>query len=137
MLALSRRFYTVLVDGDDLNEPIADSVRSILDGHIVLSRALANKNHYPSIDVLASISRLMSEIVSKEHKEKASLARDMLSTYKNSEDLINIGAYVKGSNKKIDMAMLYYDKIISYLRQRVDESSSFDESVDKLQKIFS
>ncbi|MBV4438877.1 flagellar protein export ATPase FliI [Clostridium tyrobutyricum] len=130
-------FYTVLVDGDDLNEPIADSVRSILDGHIVLSRALANKNHYPSIDVLASISRLMSEIVSKEHKEKASLARDMLSTYKNSEDLINIGAYVKGSNKKIDMAMLYYDKIISYLRQRVDESSSFDESVDKLQKIFS
>lgn len=130
-------FYTVLVDGDDLNEPIADSVRSILDGHIVLSRALANKNHYPSIDVLASISRLMSEIVSKEHKEKASLARDMLSTYKNSEDLINIGAYVKGSNKKIDMAMLYYDKIISYLRQGVDESSSFDESVDKLQKIFS
>lgn len=130
-------FYTVLVDGDDLNEPIADSVRSILDGHIVLSRALANKNHYPSIDVLASISRLMSEIASKEHKEKASLARDMLSTYKNSEDLINIGAYVKGSNKKIDMAMLYYDKIISYLRQRVDESSSFDESVDKLQKIFS
>ena len=130
-------FYTVLVDGDDLNEPIADSVRSILDGHIVLSRALANKNHYPSIDVLASISRLMSEIASKEHNEKASLARDMLSTYKNSEDLINIGAYVKGSNKKIDMAMLYYDKIISYLRQRVDESSSFDESVDKLQKIFS
>lgn len=130
-------FYTVLVDGDDLNEPIADSVRSILDGHIVLSRTLANKNHYPSIDVLASISRLMSEIASKEHKEKASLARDMLSTYKNSEDLINIGAYVKGSNKKIDMAMLYYDKIISYLRQGVDESSSFDESVDKLQKIFS
>lgn len=129
-------FYTVLVDGDDLNEPIADAARSILDGHIVLSRALANKNHYPAIDVLASISRLMSEITTGEHKKKASFARDLLSTYKKSEDLINIGAYVKGSNKKIDMAIKYYDRIISYLRQNVDESSSFAESVNTLEKMF-
>lgn len=129
-------FYTVLVDGDDLNEPIADAVRGILDGHIVLSRALANKNHYPAIDVLASISRLMSEVAESEHKKDASLARDMLSTYKNSEDLINIGAYVKGSNKKIDKAIVYYDKIISYLKQGMSESSSFKESVEELKKIF-
>ncbi|WP_446897153.1 flagellar protein export ATPase FliI [Clostridium sp. LBM24168] len=130
-------FYTVLVDGDDLNEPIADSVRSILDGHIVLSRELANRNHYPSIDVLASISRLMSEIVTKEHREKASFARDMLSTYRNSEDLINIGAYVKGSNKKIDMAIGCHDNIINYLKQGIDENSSFEESVNGLEDMFS
>jgi flagellum-specific ATP synthase len=129
-------FYTVLVDGDDLNEPIADSVRSILDGHIVLSRELANKNHYPSIDVLSSVSRLMSEIVTKKHRENASFGRDMLSTYKNSEDLINIGAYVKGSNKKIDMAIKYHDEIVNYLKQGMDESSSFNESVNALYKMF-
>ncbi|OBR94974.1 MULTISPECIES: flagellar protein export ATPase FliI [Clostridium] len=129
-------FYTVLVDGDDLNEPIADAVRGILDGHIVLSRSLANKNHYPAIDVLASISRLMSEIAESDHKKKASFARDMLSTYKNSEDLINIGAYVKGSSEKIDKAVAYYDKIIAYLKQDVNESSSFKESVEGLKKIF-
>jgi len=129
-------FYTVLVDGDDLNEPIADAVRGILDGHIVLSRSLANKNHYPAIDVLASISRLMSEIAESDHKKNASFARDMLSTYKNSEDLINIGAYVKGSSEKIDMAVAYYDKIIAYLKQGVNESSSFKESVEGLKKIF-
>lgn len=129
-------FYTVLVDGDDLNEPIADAVRGILDGHIVLSRSLANKNHYPSIDVLASISRLMSEIVTKEHKEKASFARDMLSTYKNSEDLINIGAYVKGSSKKIDKAIACHENIIDFLRQGMDENSSFEESVNLLEMMF-
>lgn len=129
-------FYTVLVDGDDLNEPIADAVRGILDGHIVLSRTLANKNHYPAIDVLASISRLMSEIAESDHKKNASFARDMLSTYKNSEDLINIGAYVKGSSEKIDKAVAYYDKIIAYLKQDVNEKSSFKESVEGLKKIF-
>ncbi|RMD04296.1 flagellar protein export ATPase FliI [Clostridium autoethanogenum] len=129
-------FYTVLVDGDDLNEPIADAVRGILDGHIVLSRSLANKNHYPAIDVLASISRLMSEIAESDHKKKASFARDMLSTYKNSEDLINIGAYVKGSSEKIDKAVAYYDKIVAYLKQDVNEKSSFKESVEGLKKIF-
>lgn len=130
-------FYTVLVDGDDFNEPIADAVRSILDGHIVLSRALAAKNHYPSIDVLSSISRLMSEIAEKEHKSAASLARDLLATYKDSEDLINIGAYVKGSNKKVDMAINYIDALNSFLRQPVDDHTAFGETVNRLKGIFS
>ena len=92
-------FYTVLVDGDDFNEPIADAVRGILDGHIVLSRALAHKNHYPAIDILNSISRLMPSIATDIHKEASSMGRDLLATYKDAEDLINLGAYVKGSNK--------------------------------------
>lgn len=92
-------FYTVLVDGDDFNEPIADTTRGILDGHIVLSRDLANKNHYPSIDVLNSLSRLMNEIASKEDIKIASFARDMLAEYREAEDLINIGAYASGTNK--------------------------------------
>lgn len=129
-------FYTVLVDGDDLNEPIADAVRGILDGHIVLSRSLANKNHYPAIDVLSSISRLMSEITEKSHKKSASFARDMLSVYKNSEDLINIGAYIRGNNPNIDMAINYYDGIINYLKQSMDEYSSFDNSINRLTGMF-
>lgn len=129
-------FYTVLVDGDDFNEPIADAVRGILDGHIVLSRDLAHQNHYPAIDVLNSVSRLMSAIASKEHKEAASKARDLLATYKNSEDLINIGAYVKGSNKKIDLAVKYYDQIISFLRQGINEKSDFDQSINNLITMF-
>ncbi|WP_129582125.1 flagellar protein export ATPase FliI [Clostridium niameyense] len=129
-------FYTVLVDGDDFNEPIADAVRGILDGHIVLSRSLASKNHYPAIDVLSSVSRLMSEVASKEHKKIAGVARDLLATYKNSEDLINIGAYVKGSNKKVDMAMQYYDSIISFLKQGMKEHYSFEETVNILESIF-
>lgn len=129
-------FYTVLVDGDDLNEPIADAVRGILDGHIVLSRSLANKNHYPAIDILSSISRLMSEITEKSHKKSASFARDMLSVYKNSEDLINIGAYIRGNNPNIDMAINYYDSIINYLKQSMDEYSSFDNSINRLTGMF-
>lgn len=101
-------FYTVLVDGDDFNEPIADTTRGILDGHIVLSRDLANKNHYPSIDVLNSLSRLMNEIASKEDIKIASFARDMLAEYREAEDLINIGAYASGTNKKIDEAIYYH-----------------------------
>ncbi|WP_244834835.1 flagellar protein export ATPase FliI [Clostridium sp. BJN0001] len=129
-------FYTVLVDGDDFNEPIADAVRGILDGHIVLSRDLAHKNHYPAIDVLNSVSRLMSSIASKEHKEAASIGRDLLATYKDSEDLINIGAYVKGSNKKIDQAIKYNDVINKFLCQKVDEKTSFDETEAKLKGMF-
>lgn len=129
-------FYTVLVDGDDFNEPIADAVRGILDGHIVLSRDLAAKNHYPSIDVLSSISRLMSEVAEDDHKKTASFARDLLSTYKNSEDLINIGAYVKGSNKKVDTSIQYYDDIIGYLKQGIKEHTAFSESVASLKGIF-
>jgi len=129
-------FYTVLVDGDDFNEPIADAVRGILDGHIVLSRDLAHKNHYPAIDTLNSVSRLMSQIAPKEHKEAASMARDLLATYKDSEDLINIGAYVKGSNKKIDMAINYNDALNDFLCQGIDEKSSFEVTEDALISMF-
>ena len=125
-------FYTVLVDGDDFNEPIADAVRGILDGHIVLSRALAHKNQYPAIDILNSVSRLMPEIADEAHKNAASQLRDLLSTYKNSEDLINIGAYVKGSNPKVDMAIKYYDHIINYLRQGIKEHTSFEDAKNRL-----
>ena len=129
-------FYTVLVDGDDFNEPIADAVRGILDGHIVLSRSLAAKNHYPAIDVLSSVSRLMSEIALKEHKDAAGMARDLLATYKNSEDLINIGAYAKGSNPKVDMAIHYHEPILSFLKQGIGEQHSFEESTSILQNMF-
>ncbi|MDR5586501.1 MULTISPECIES: flagellar protein export ATPase FliI [Clostridium] len=129
-------FYTVLVDGDDFNEPIADAVRGILDGHIVLSRSLAHKNHYPAIDILNSVSRLMNSIAPPQHIKAASIARDLLATYKESEDLINIGAYVKGSNKKIDLAISYHDKIEEFLRQTVNEKSNFDESISYLVSMF-
>jgi flagellum-specific ATP synthase len=129
-------FYTVLVDGDDFNEPIADTVRGILDGHIVLSRALAQKNHYPSIDILNSISRLMANIAEDNHKDSASMARDLLATYKDAEDLINLGAYIKGSNKKIDLAIKYNDLINGYLKQGIEEKSDFNTSVNRLTSIF-
>ncbi|MBU3190584.1 flagellar protein export ATPase FliI [Clostridium bowmanii] len=129
-------FYTVLVDGDDFNEPIADATRGILDGHIVLSRALAAKNHYPAIDVLASVSRLMSEIATTEHKQEASMARELMATYKDSEDLINIGAYVKGSSTKIDNAIKYNDSIEAFLKQGINEITEFDQSLNMLKNIF-
>ena len=129
-------FYTVLVDGDDFNEPIADTVRGILDGHIVLSRSLAQKNHYPAIDVLNSVSRLMSQIADDKHKIIASNARDLLATYKESEDLINLGAYVKGSNKKIDLAIRFNESLNSFLKQGIDEKSAFDSSLRNLFAIF-
>ncbi|KGK86101.1 flagellar protein export ATPase FliI [Clostridium sp. HMP27] len=129
-------FYTVLVDGDDFNEPIADAVRGILDGHIVLSRALAAKNHYPAIDVLNSISRLMSEIAEEEHKKVAAISRDLMATHKESEDLINIGAYVKGSNNKVDMAIHYIDSINKFLTQRVEEQTAFNDTINWLKSMF-
>ena len=125
-------FYTVLVDGDDFNEPIADTVRGILDGHIVLSRQLAHKNHYPAIDILNSVSRLMKEIASEEQNNAASKARDILATYKEAEDLINIGAYEEGSNKEIDLAVKYIGKVNSYLKQGVNEVSQFEVSKSQL-----
>ncbi|MFN3533790.1 MAG: flagellar protein export ATPase FliI [Desulfatiglandales bacterium] len=128
--------YTVLVEGDDMNDPIADSVRSILDGHIVLSRELALQGHYPAIDVLSSISRVMDDIVSKEHKELARKVKSVVSTYKKAEDLINIGAYVPGSNSKIDYALQMIDKINMFLRQDSGEKYSFDESIRDLQLLF-
>lgn len=128
-------FYTVLVDGDDMNEPIADTVRGILDGHFVLSRELANKGQYPAIDVLKSISRIMNHIVSKEHIRAAEKLRDLLSVYINSEDLINIGAYKKGSSKEIDEAIRIYPEIISFLKQSTEEKVSMEEGINRLFQI--
>ena len=130
-------FYTVLVDGDDFNEPIADAVRGILDGHIVLSRALAHKNHYPAIDILNSVSRLMPQIADERHKNSASIARDLLATYKDAEDLINIGAYVRGSNNKIDMAVAFIDKINNYLKQSINDKTVFEDNLSTLIGMFS
>ena len=117
-------FYTVLVEGDDMNDPIADSVRSILDGHIVLERELASRSHYPCVDVLSSVSRLMPQLVDSDVKKAAYELRDLLATYKKSEDLINIGAYKRGSNPRIDRAVDKTDAINTFLRQRPEESAS-------------
>ncbi|MEE1250353.1 MAG: flagellar protein export ATPase FliI [Lachnospiraceae bacterium] len=128
--------YTVLVDGDDFNEPITDTARSILDGHIMLSRNLAHKNHYPAIDVLQSISRVMSAIATKEHKALAGKLKSVLATYHESEDLINIGAYKNGSNKEIDYAIEKIDTINHFLMQDTMEKFSFEEIISMLQAIF-
>ena len=127
--------YTVLVDGDDFNEPITDTARSILDGHIMLSRNLAHKNHYPAIDVLQSISRVMSAIATKEHKALAGRLKSVLATYHESEDLINIGAYKHGSNKEIDYAIEKIDAINQFLMQDTMEKFSFEEIISMLQAI--
>lgn len=128
--------YTVLVEADDMNEPIADTVRGILDGHIVLSRELAARNHYPAIDVLASVSRLMNDVTTPEHRSLAGRLRDVLATYRASEDLINIGAYSAGSNPKIDLAISKIDAINGFLKQRVDERVSFEATVNALRELF-
>ncbi|OMF36808.1 flagellar protein export ATPase FliI [Paenibacillus sp. FSL H8-0548] len=125
-------FYTVLVDGDDMNEPIADAVRGILDGHIVLSRQLAHKGHFPAIDVLASVSRVMKEIVTDEQQDAANELKKLLSTYKDSEDLINIGAYQRGSNAEIDMAIQFIEPIQSYTKQKTNEKVSLEEAQNRL-----
>lgn len=127
--------YTVLVEGDDTNEPIADTVRGILDGHIVLSRKLANANHFPAIDVSASISRLMVEIVSPKHRELASKLRDILSVYEKNEDLLSIGAYKAGTNPRLDYAISKIDQINAFLMQGINESFSYDESLHQLETI--
>jgi len=128
--------YTVLVDGDDFNEPITDTARSILDGHIMLSRKLGHKNHYPAIDVLQSISRCMSQITTKEHKQMAGRLKNVLATYNEAEDLINIGAYKSGSNKNIDYAISKIDAVNEFLRQATDEKFSFEEELAMLSEIF-
>ena len=124
--------YTVLVDGDDLSEPVTDTARGILDGHIVLSRALANKNQYPAIDVLASISRVMSDIVTPEHKKMAAEIKKAMAVYREAEDLINIGAYVRGSNPKIDYAMDVIDNILGFIQQGTHDTFSFDEVLEHM-----
>ena len=127
--------YTVLVEGDDTNEPIADTVRGILDGHIVLSRQLANANHYPAIDVSASISRLMVEIVPPEHRQLASRIRDIMSVYEKNADLVAIGAYKPGSNRKLDFAMSKIDAVNSFLTQDVDEAFSYERCVEEMGRL--
>ena len=128
--------YTVLVDGDDFNEPITDTARSILDGHIMLNRRLAHKNHYPAIDVLQSISRCMSQIADKEHRKAAGKLKNVLATYNEAEDLINIGAYKQGSNPDIDYAISMNKTVNEYLCQDVDEKVEFSEAVEQLKMMF-
>lgn len=128
--------YTVLVDGDDFNEPITDTARSILDGHIMLDRKLAHKNHYPAIDVLQSISRVMSSIVDREHKEASGKLKNVLATYQEAEDLINIGAYKKGSNRNIDYAIEKIDEVNQFLLQETHDKFTFEEILDMMEHIF-
>jgi flagellum-specific ATP synthase len=124
--------YTILVEGDDFNEPISDAARSILDGHIALSRELASKNHYPAVDVLNSISRVMIDVVDEEHRKKAGELLNIMSVYRKAEDMINIGAYVKGSNREIDRAIEMIDRINAFLRQDIEAKITFQDSVRDL-----
>jgi flagellum-specific ATP synthase len=129
--------YTVLVEGDDFNEPVCDSMRSILDGHIVLSRGLAAKNIYPPIDITASASRVMNDVTDGEHRRFAGKYKEMLATYLQAEDLINIGAYRQGSNPKIDLAVSKIDRIFGYVRQDIQENVGFEQSIEILRDICS
>jgi flagellum-specific ATP synthase len=128
--------YTVLVEGDDVNDPVGDAVRSVVDGHIVLSRDLANRGHFPAIDVPASISRVMRDIVGPEHLKTAQRLKEILATYRGAEDLISIGAYVEGSDSRIDYAKKMIDKINSFLVQDIDETVSLEMAVDALMRLF-
>jgi len=124
--------YTVLVDGDDLNEPVSDTVRGTLDGHIILSRKIAAQNHFPAIDLLNSVSRCMIDIVTDDHMKAAQNLRSAYAIYKDAEDMINVGAYVEGKNHKIDYAISKYDNITDYLKQGVTEESLYDKGIGKL-----
>ena len=128
-------FYTVLVDGDDMTEPIADAVRSILDGHVVLSRKLANKGQFPAVDPLQSVSRVMPDIVTKDHRKRAIVFNEILATYREAEDLINIGAYVKGSNPQIDHALSNITNLRNFLKQDMTEKTLYDETILRLNQI--
>ena len=129
--------YTVLVEGDDMDEPIADAVRAISDGHIVLSRDLAAKNHFPAVDVLRSISRVMNKVVSQEHRVVSSHLRDLMSAYRDSEDLINVGAYSKGSNARVDKAIAIVDDLNQFLKQMqgMEDKYSSEEIFDMMVQI--
>lgn len=129
--------YTVLVDGDDLNEPVSDTVRAILDGHIILSRKIAAQNHYPAIDILNSISRCMIDIVSSEHMQAAQRLKTTYAVYKEAEDMINMGAYTEGRNHRIDYAVKKYGAILGYLRQSIDEQGKLNEDIERLKEMMS
>jgi flagellum-specific ATP synthase len=128
-------FYTVLVEGDDMTEPVADAVRSLLDGHIVLSRELAWRNHYPSIDILASVSRLMPDLVPESYLQKTGKIREWLSTYNKAEDMLNIGAYAKGSNPKIDLALKKIDSVSSFLIQHSNDQTGLENAFTGVEEI--
>ncbi len=128
--------YTVLVDQDDMDEPIADAMRSILDGHIVLSRRLASMNHYPAIDVLPSISRVMTDVVPREHRTKAHAILETLAVYREAEDLINIGAYQPGSNPRIDRALRVIDAVNAFLRQDINEHTGWEKTLENLDQLY-
>jgi flagellum-specific ATP synthase len=128
-------FYTTLVEGDDMNDPIGDSVRSIVDGHIVLSRSLAQKGHFPAIDIMQSSSRVMRSVTTNDHSKLAQKLRETLAVYKEAEDLINIGAYKPGSNPKIDKAVRVIDQVNDFLKQRVEDPTSFNTTVRMMQQI--
>lgn len=127
--------YTVLVEGDDMDDPIADSARSILDGHIVLSRKIAQRNHFPAIDVLQSASRVMSSVITPEHREWAGQIREWMATYSQVEDILNLGAYQRGSNPRIDTAIQVHDRITQLLRQGVGEGASLDQTLASMHAI--
>jgi FliI/YscN family ATPase len=129
-------FLTVLVEGDDPNEPVADAVRGLLDGHTWLSRSLASRGHYPAIDVLASLSRLMPDVTSEEHRQAAATVRELLAAYHDHEDLISIGAYRRGSNRAVDVAIEMQDDFHAFLRQRVDQPSTLDETRQALLQLY-
>lgn len=128
--------YNVLVEGDDMNEPISDTVRGILDGHISLSRDLASRNHYPAIDVLDSVSRIREDVTDPDHQEASGKLKEVLATYRDSEDLINIGAYEEGSNPEIDYALNHIEEVRSFLQQGIFESTNYEEAVGTLTEIF-
>ena len=129
-------FYTILVAGDDMNEPVADEVRSILDGHIILSSELARQYHYPAIDILASVSRILPAVTSEEHRKLIGQVREVLANYKKNELLIRIGEYKPGSDKAADFAIKYVDKVNRFLKQSVEEKCTFEETLEQLQALF-
>ena len=128
-------FYTVLVEGDDHNEPVADAVRAILDGHIVLSRDLAGRNHYPAIDILQSVSRTMPDVTTSDHRARAALVRDWLAMLRDNEDLVSVGAYAPGTNPRLDAALLKREAIQQFLCQSADTSGRLADAVAALQSL--
>ncbi|MBN2430369.1 MAG: flagellar protein export ATPase FliI [Acidobacteria bacterium] len=129
-------FYTILVEGDDMNEPVADEVRSILDGHVILSRALAARGHYPAIDVSKSVSRVMGSVTENDHKKNATKLREVLATYEKERDLVMIGAYKKGSDERVDYALEKIDSVNEFLKQGIYEQASFEETIQRLKELF-